>query len=114
MATRTARPDVFAAPVELTELTSGTGDADPALSLDERIIVFTSDRVGSTLGGNLWYATRASTLVPFEPPQPLPGVQTDANEGDGFLTADLCTLYYASAAMGDPNYDLYRATVAGN
>jgi WD40-like Beta Propeller Repeat len=114
MATRSTRADVFAAPVELTELTSGAGDADPAPSLDERIIVFTSDRAGSTLGGNLWYATRASSLVPFETPQPLPGVQTDANEGDAFLTADLCTLYYASAAVGDTNYDLYRATVVGN
>jgi hypothetical protein len=114
MATRPSRPDVFAAPVELTELTSGAGDADPAASLDERVIVFTSDRAGSTLGGNLWYATRASTLVPFEAPQPVPGVQTDANEGDAFLTADLCTLYYASAPAADTNYDLYRATVVGN
>jgi WD40-like Beta Propeller Repeat len=113
VATRTTRAAVFAAPIELSELTSGTGDADPALSLDERIIVFTSDRAGSTLGANLWYATRASITVPFETPQPLPGVQTDANEGDAFLTADLCTLYYASAAMGDGNYDLYRATTIG-
>jgi Tol biopolymer transport system component len=92
--------------------TSG-GDADPALSLDERIVVFTSLRTASGLGGtNLWYATRPSATGDFSPPQLIPGVNSSVQDGDPMLSADGCELYFASNRAGDGKNHLFRAVMA--
>ncbi len=85
-------------------------DADPALSLDERIIVFSSTRtgVGAT---DLWYATRPSLTENFGPPVLIPTVNGSQDDGDPFLTADGCELYFAST-RGGINYALFSAQVA--
>jgi Tol biopolymer transport system component len=92
--------------------TSG-GDADPALSLDERIVVFSSLRTTSGLGGtNLWYATRQSATGDFSPPQLIPGVNSSVQDGDPMLSADGCELYFASNRAGDGKNHLLRAAMA--
>lgn len=110
-----ARPSLdseFLAPIpEPTVNNPAGGDADPALSPDRRVIVFSSARDTGTgpKGINLWYATRASTSVPFGAPKLVPGVNTDALDGDPMLSDDGCTLYLSSTRDG--SYDLFSAAV---
>lgn len=114
VATRPQTSMPFASASPVTELYSGTGDGDPTLSPDQLIIVFSSQRpppnAAVTPGGvNLWYAVRAQPGAPFGPPALVPGVNTDDNEGDPFLSADGCRVYFSSDRAG--SYDLYVATV---
>ena len=96
----------------LAGINSGAGDADPALSLDERVIVFTSSRALPGSGAsNLWYATRQRASDDFTAPQPIPTVNGDTDDGDPMLSADGCELYFASTRTGG-KYHLFRAQVA--
>jgi Tol biopolymer transport system component len=107
---RTATNQDFQATNVLASLDSGTGDADPALSADERIIVFSSNRpLAGFAGANMWYSTRASGSGAFAQPNAIPDLNTAMNDGDAVLSADQCQLYFASDATGD--YDIYVATV---
>lgn len=111
LATRTALDKNFGSAVLVGVINSGSTDADPALSLDERIIVFSSRRSASGLGGtNLWYATRASATAEFAAPQLIPSVNSDQEDGDPVLSADGCELYFASTRVGG-KYHLFRAQV---
>ncbi len=103
-----------AAALPVINSSTGGGDADPALSPDERIIVFSSQRAAGTgLGGtNLWYATRQSATDPFSAPQLIPGVNSSAMDGDPMLSADGCELYFASTRASDGKYHLFRAQIA--
>lgn len=114
LATRAAGQN-FGSAVALPVINSSTsgGDADPALSPDERILVFTSLRTASGLGGtNLWYATRQSATGDFSSPQLIPGVNSSVQDGDPMLSADGCELYFASNRAGDGKYHLFRAVMA--
>ncbi|HEU0032875.1 MAG TPA: hypothetical protein VFQ53_19720 [Kofleriaceae bacterium] len=106
---RAAIADDFPAPQPL--ISSGAGDADPAISADELVIVFASNRTGSGFGGgNLWYATRAAKTDPFGEPQPVPNVNTNNNDSDPMLSRDGCRLYFA-ADGGIAGYELMVADV---
>ncbi|MGE5181314.1 MAG: hypothetical protein ACM31C_04605 [Acidobacteriota bacterium] len=108
VAARGALDEPFAAPAPLLELDSGSGDSDPTVSPDETVIVFSSQRGGAGYGGgNLWYAARAAPGEPFGAPQPVPDVNGARDEGDGHLTSDGCTLYFASDA--GTSWDIYTA-----
>jgi hypothetical protein len=107
-ATRTDPTVPFDAPTPLTSLASNAGDDDaPAISGDERVIVFDSRRSGN---GDLYYATRADPSGPFGAPQQVPGVNAP-NRADTapFLSADGCTLYFTSDRGG--TQDLFVATL---
>jgi Tol biopolymer transport system component len=109
VATRGAN-GMFGAPVALSELSGGTGDADPSPAPDERILVFTSSRPLSGAGnGDLWYATRASATATFDAPRPVPDVNTMASEGDPHLSSDGCRIYFARYVTGS-DWDLFVAT----
>jgi Tol biopolymer transport system component len=114
VATRQDRSHNFTAPQQITELVDpgGFGTADPAVSVDQRIIVVSSGRLGGAGQGDLWYATRPSVNDPFEAPIPVPGsgVNTPANEGDAHLSADGCRLYFASDRDVGMDWDLFVAT----
>jgi len=110
VATRANTGANFPAPVPIVEITDPAGDADPALSLDERVIVFSSQRGGSGAGANVWFAVRDMiTGGVFSTPVPVPDINGDGNDGDPHLSADGCTLYFASDRGGD--YDVYVATM---
>ncbi|HSD88071.1 MAG TPA: hypothetical protein VLB44_11175 [Kofleriaceae bacterium] len=110
VATRANRNSNFGAPVTITQLASGTGDADPSPTPDERIIVFSSNRtLAGALNGNMWYATRASASATFDTPQPVPDLNTDASEGDPHLSTDGCRIYFARNG-GATDWDIYVAT----
>jgi len=105
VATRATTGDDFESPTPLAPLNSGTAECDPALAFDERLIVFSSLRNGVA---DLYYATRAQTGDPFGSPIPLTDVNTSAADGDPWLSADGCRLYFSSYVSGNP--DLYVAT----
>lgn len=111
VATRTAGQS-FGAWAPLPMINSGAGEADPALSPDERVIVFTSGRTVSGFGKtNLWYATRQRATDAFSAPRLIPTVNGDADDGDPMLSADGCELYFSSTRTGG-RYHLFRAQVA--
>lgn len=109
LATRAAGGN-FGPAAAVRVINSTGGDADPALSLDERILVFSSLRPAGTglARTNLWYATRPTAAADFAPPQLIPTVNSDANEGDPFLSADGCELYFSST-RSDGKYHMFRA-----
>jgi Tol biopolymer transport system component len=114
VATRTSTTVQFTSSSRVDELYSGSGDGDPTLSPDQLIILFSSQRpppnaAVTPLGVNLWYAVRPQPDVAFGAPAPVPGVNSDGNDGDPHLSADGCRLYFSSDRAG--TYDLYVATV---
>jgi len=99
----------FGNPTTLQELTSGTGDGDPALSTDEKLIVFSSNRPGSGFaGGNLWFASRAAANGLFSLPMPVPDLNTDASDGDPHISSDGCRLYFGRSSS-TTDWDIYVA-----
>jgi len=105
VSSRTSASGDFGAPTPLGSLNSGTGEADPALALADRLIVFSSNRTGN---GDIYYATRATPTDPFGAPAPVPDVNTGSGDGDPWVSPDGCRLYFASYIGGDP--DLFVAT----
>jgi hypothetical protein len=112
LATRAALDQNFGPAAPLAVINSGYLDADPALSPDERVLVFTSLRpAGAGLGAtNLWYSTRPSATADFAPPNLIPAVNGEQDEGDPVLSADGCELYFASRRTGGA-YHLFRTQV---
>lgn len=102
----------FSTPSELGGVNAGGKDtADPALALDDRVIVFSSNRGGGKGGStDLWYATRTDTLQEFSAPAPIPMVNTGEDDADPMLSTDGCELYFASTFEDD--YNLYVSEVA--
>jgi Tol biopolymer transport system component len=112
VATRSGVGQDFSQPGPVVGITANNGsDADPALSQDEHIIVFSSTRQGTLGGTNLWFATRPGATGDFGMPQPIPVVNSDSDDGDPMLSADGCELYFASTRNGG-DYDLFVAKMA--
>ncbi len=107
-ATRNGLDDDWSVPTPIAELNTGNGEADPALSLDELVITFSSSRSATHAGVNLWYATRDAIGDAFGTAYEIAGVNGDGNDGDGWLSRDFCRMYFASDVGG--SYDLYMAT----
>lgn len=103
VATRATVDDPFGAPETIAELAAAR-DNDPTLTLDERVIVFATNRDGTR---RLWYAVRPSRAEPFGPPAPLPGAMT--GDDGAHLSGDGCWLYFSSARAGTP--DIYVAPI---
>lgn len=93
--TRASPTDPFGAPIVLPELGPS---ADPTLSPDELVIVFTNFTVS-----DLYYATRAATTDAFGAPKPVPVVNTAMLENDPELSLDGCELFFRSprTSIGD-------------
>jgi Tol biopolymer transport system component len=98
LARRTSNAQTFSAPALVPELSSAGNDASPSLSRDGLVVVFASDRDGSR---DVWYATREATEQPFGAPQKVPGLDTDDNEREPFLSADGCELFYTAGQQDD-------------
>ncbi len=97
----------FGSPQDVGGLAAG--DADPSLSPDELVIVFSSRRNGSSTD-ELWYAARTGKTAAFGTPALVPGVNSGGNqEVDPALSADGCRLYFASDRGG--NFELFVAAM---
>ncbi|MEJ7603345.1 MAG: hypothetical protein WKG01_35990 [Kofleriaceae bacterium] len=90
-------------------LAAGESDSDPALTADETVLVFTSNRAGGEGKRDLWYATRDNRNDAFDSPVHVPTVSGAEEDQDAALSADGCTLYFVSNRDG--NRDLFMATV---
>lgn len=108
VASRASATADFSAPTAIAELNSNTGDGDPTLSVDERVIVFYSNRATSVTGGNIWYAVRTSLTEPFGTPVLVPDINTSFNDGDPHLSTDGCRLYFGRDG-GGTDWDIYVA-----
>jgi Tol biopolymer transport system component len=105
-ASRTSRTVPFGAPIVEPAFDSGQGDADPTLSADGRVLIFSSNRTGSGFAGsNMWYSTRAAKGSPWSTPVPVPDVNGAFNEGDPWLSPDGCRLFFASDRSGAAQFD---------
>jgi hypothetical protein len=81
---------------------------NPAVTADERLIVFSSDLAGSIAGGrDLWYAVRAARDQPFGAPRQLPVVNTENKETEAYITPDGCELYFVRSAGPAQTLDIY-------
>jgi Tol biopolymer transport system component len=111
VATRLDTSSDFQAPVDVGGVNiGGKATADPALSPDERVIVFSSDRDGGPGNLDLWYAVRADAAQEFAAPVLIPTINSPDDDADPMLSADGCELYFAARHNGD--YDLYVSQVA--
>jgi Tol biopolymer transport system component len=95
----------------LAQLNSTENDSNPALTADERLIVYTSSRPGGAGDGDLWYAVRDDQGT-FGAPQPLPAINTASYEGEPFISLDGCELYFVSDRPGGQgHWDIHRVTI---
>jgi len=100
----------FGAPEGLA-INGTMGDADPALSADGRVLMFSSNnRTGGFDFADIWYATRNDITQPFANPRLVPTINGMHADGDAHLSADGCRLYFASARNGGV-YNLMIASV---
>jgi hypothetical protein len=112
-ATRSNAMAAFGTPVPMTELNIGQPTADPTLFDAELVVVFSAvndANVGGATNTDLWYATRLSIDDPFDAPVHIAELSTSNYEGDPWVSANGCHLYFAAQTGGD--YDLYEADVA--
>jgi len=111
VAVRTAIDGDFIVPVDVVGInSSNTNNSDPALSHDELVLVFSSDR-GSGSDGDLYYASRPTRTAAFGTPKLIPTVNTGSEEGDPVLSADGCDLYFSSKRDGN-RFHLFHAKIA--
>lgn len=111
VATRSNANAQFGAPAAIPELALGQS-ADPTLFDGERVIVYSlinAANAGGATNTDLWYATRGDPTQAFSPPQRIVDLATTDFEGDPWVSADGCDLYFAASMGGD--YDLYEAEV---
>lgn len=90
----------FGPPTPVSGINDPGEAADPALTVDERVIVFASGRSGGAGGIDLWYAVRTDATS-FSAPQPLPGpINTAANETEPEISPDGTTLIFIRQNAG--------------
>ena len=103
----------FGPAVLVTELSSAANENRPSIGHDGLEIFFQSNRPGSiALSGDLWVATRASTLDPWSAPVNLGStVNTASQEQNAYLSSDGKTLFFSSDRPGGfGGLDLYVTT----
>jgi Tol biopolymer transport system component len=93
-------------PTQLTELSASTYNGEGMLDPTGTLIVFASNRSGSS---DLWMATRASVDEPFATPVPLDELNTSADEWDPTVTADGRIIVFARGPRNGIGRDLFIA-----
>lgn len=93
----------------IAELNTSSLEFEPTVGVDERVLVFMSNRPGGPGGLDLYVAQRADVSATWSLLGPAAGIDTAGDEHQPFLADD--TLYYVSDVGGDP--DLYRAPRVG-
>jgi len=115
MSTRATIQDDWGAPVNIGGVVnSGSFDAEPSLSSDDRALVFASRRPGGFGDIDLWMTTRKTHSDPWGPPVNLgPRINTYGHEGRPAISADARMLYfYTHTPPGDfGSYDLWEAPI---
>ncbi len=95
-ATRAAPDASFAAPTELSALSSPQLDHQVHVSDDELEAVVSSARLGGRGSSDLWHATRASPGVPFGPLVELSELDFSGEDYNAVLSPDRRRIYFAT------------------
>ena len=115
MSTRTTLQDEWDEPVNLGSLVnSASGDLEPSLSPDKRVLVFASQRSGGYGFWDLWMTTRKTQSDAWGTPVNLgPQINSEWHEGRPVISADGRMLYFY--AYGHPGtlgrYDLLEVPI---
>ena len=96
---RDPRPYHFETPKLVPELASTARTDNPTLTADLMEIYFTSDRMTGN-GGDVWFARRYDTRLPFSNPLPVDAVNTATFETSSAISADGLTLWFGSDRGG--------------
>jgi Tol biopolymer transport system component len=110
VASRGGGSSEFGQPVAVMD-NDASSNADPALSPDELVLVFSSNRPGAGHAGvNLWYETWQSMTQKFGMPTLIPAVNSDDDDEAPMPTRDGCELYF-SRTFTDGQRKLFVATI---
>ena len=95
-ASRSSLASPFSASQAMHELDIGSppGAADPSISPDELVIVYSGTLDNSMLPTDLYYATRETPDAPFGTPELVPVVNTTFDEADPEVSQDGCELFF--------------------
>jgi hypothetical protein len=104
--------DTFGPAVLIPELSSASGDSNPAIRRDGLEMFLGSARTGQLGGTDLWVSTRPTTLDPWSAPVNLgPVVNSAYLDFRPAISFDGTALYFHSARPGGiGEYDLYVTT----
>jgi hypothetical protein len=91
------RGDVYGPAEVVAELDSEQPEWLPTPSADGLTIYFASKRSGGAGDFDIWVAHRARTDAPFDQPTPVVELNTAALDAPGFLSPDMCRLYFHRA-----------------
>jgi Tol biopolymer transport system component len=86
----------FTAPLPVAELNSPSNDFAPQPSEKGLTMLMISDRAGGKGSFDLYIATRASTELPWNAPQPILELNTTNFESGGWLSEDGCRITFSS------------------
>jgi Tol biopolymer transport system component len=106
------RPSIgasFGAVAAIDELNTSDYETSPFVTGDGMTVYFMSNRPNGAGCDDIWMATRPAPTLPFDPAEPVPGINSVACDDDPSLSADGCEIFFASNRSGD-GYRLYRAT----
>ncbi len=107
-ATRAAREMPFGPAEPVSGINSTSNDNDPTISSDALTLVFHSGRAGTN---DVYWAKRADPTAAFGAPALVPGIATNAYEGQGFFHVASDELWFVSDRGG--NYDIFRSKREG-
>jgi hypothetical protein len=113
MSTESGSGDIYVAPNSggdygnpqmVTELDTSIPEGFPVVNGDATVIYFYRgyeyDEADGATAEDIWMATRPSASVPFSVPVPVSELNTKANDDPGWLSPDMCRLYFTSDHTG--------------
>ncbi len=90
------------------EINTAAWDSQPALSADGKTMIFSSKRLGTLGGSDLWITQRAKNNAWTLPKNMGSAINTPGNEESPFLHPDGKTLYFRSdGRLGMGGFDIY-------
>jgi hypothetical protein len=101
----------FSLATPVTELNqTGANDQHPAVSADDRLMFFASDRAGGLGDLDIWMAGRTSASSMFAAPVDTRSVNSTGKDIPDWISADTCRLYLHSDRGADGQEHEYVAT----
>ena len=105
-----SQPDLAFEPAQpLAGFATTLEEADPVVSPDQRVIVFTTNM--NDAGRDIFFATRSEPAEPFSSPQVVPGVNSTASDQDTFLSRDGCELWFGSTRGAAGDWDVFVSRI---
>lgn len=112
LARRASRAANFEAPANLEALNTSASEEGAALSNDELVIFFASNRSGGQGSLDIWLASRGDDQSDFSAPENLGVVNSSGQDLDPALSADGTELFFSSSRAGAQQ--LYRSVRSCN